>query len=79
MDPARCNCANTIAIVMNRRRALLIFVVILALADLVGVAVLREAWTARHEKAAQPERPAARVQPVNATSGPELFVARSGK
>ena len=44
------------AIAMNRRRALLILIVILALVNMVGVAVLSEAWNARHEKAAHQVR-----------------------
>ena len=64
---------------MNRRHLLLVLVAILALADLAGVALLREAWISRHDKTAHPERPAARVQPVNVTSGSELFVARTGR
>lgn len=67
------------SIAMNRRRALLILVALLALADLVGVAVLREAWNARHEKVANPSRQAAPVQPVNVSSGPEPFAARTGE
>jgi hypothetical protein len=67
------------AIAMNRRRALLVLVALLALADLVGVAVLREAWNARHEKVAYPDRQAVRVQPVNVSSGSEPLVARTGK
>jgi hypothetical protein len=74
MQLCKYNC-----IAMNLRRALLVLVAVLALADLVGVALLREAWIARHEKAAHPERPAARVQPANVTSGSELFVARTGR
>jgi hypothetical protein len=65
-------------IAVNRRRALLVLVAFLALADLAGVAVLREAWIARHDMTAHPERPAARVQPVDVTPGSELFVARTG-
>lgn len=60
---------------MNRRRALLVLVALLALADLVGVAVVREAWNARHEKVADPDRQAVRVQPVNVSSGSEPLVA----
>lgn len=67
------------AIAMNRRRALLILIVILALVNMVGVAVLSEAWNARHEKAAHPERPAAGVQPVNTASGSMPLVARTAK
>lgn len=63
------------AIAMNRRRALLVLVALLALSDLVGVAVLREAWNARHEKVADPDRQAVRVQPVNVSSGSEHLVA----
>jgi hypothetical protein len=64
---------------MNRWYALLVLVAILALVDLVGVAVLRKAWSACHQKAAHPEHLAARVQPIDVTSGPELFVVHSGK
>lgn len=67
------------SIAMNRRRALLILVALLALADLVGVAVLREAWNARHEKVANPSRQAAPVQSVNVSTGPEPFAARTGE
>jgi hypothetical protein len=62
---------------MNRWRALLVLGALLALADLVGVAVVREAWSARHEKVADPERQAVRVQPVNVYSGSKPFVART--
>jgi hypothetical protein len=64
---------------MNRRHALLVLVVLLALADLVGVAVLRETWNARHEKVADPDRQAVSVQPVNVSSGAQPFAARTGK
>jgi len=61
--------------VLNRRRALLLLVVLLALADLVGVEVVHEAWSARREKVADPDRQAVRVQPVNVSSGSEHLVA----
>lgn len=64
---------------MNRRRTLLVLVALLALADLVGLAVLREAWSARHEKVADPHRQAVPVQPADVSSGSAPLVARTGK
>ncbi|MCE2690238.1 MAG: hypothetical protein LW862_10430 [Rubrivivax sp.] len=64
---------------MNRRHALLVLVALLVLANLVGLEVLREAWNARHEKVADPDRQAVPIQPVNVSSGSELFVARTGE
>ncbi|MCZ8166745.1 hypothetical protein [Silanimonas sp.] len=60
---------------MNRRRALLVSIALLALADLVGVSVLREAWNARHERVASADRQTVRIQPVNVSFASESLVA----
>lgn len=49
---------------MDRRRATLILIAILALVDLVGAALLRDAWSDRHNKTASVSAPAAGAKPV---------------
>lgn len=44
---------------MDRRRATLILIAVLALIDLVGAALLRDAWTDRHKGATSVAPPAA--------------------
>lgn len=53
---------------MDLRRATLILIAILAMADVVGVAMLWEAWSARHDKPPSHATPASRSR--LATSGP---------
>ena len=64
---------------MNRRRALLALITLLALADLVGLVVLREAWIARHHKAEHQDRQAMTAPSVNFSAGVEPVVARTGR
>jgi hypothetical protein len=49
---------------MDRRRAILILIAVLALVDLVGAALLREACSARQNKAASIAPPAAGAKPA---------------
>lgn len=54
---------------MDRRRATLILIAILALVDLVGAALLHDAWSDRHNKAASVATPAAGA---NAAASPAV-------
>jgi hypothetical protein len=49
---------------MDRRRATLIVIAVLALVDLVGAAPLLDAWNDRHTKAASDATPASPAKPA---------------
>lgn len=49
---------------MDRRRATLFLIAVLALMDLVGAALLPDAWSGRHNKAASVATPAAGAKPA---------------
>lgn len=49
---------------MCRSRATLILIAILVLLDLIGAALLRDAWNDRHDKAALLALPASRAEPT---------------
>ena len=49
---------------MDRRRATLILIAVLALVDLAGAALLRDAWSGRNNKATSVATPAAGAKPA---------------